>query len=153
MLGRAVTQLARGICVGGSNPPRSINYLLAMSSLPLLGQSERVAPVERIYMYVSPIEKIYGDIQSQMIENDENLLMCSVTQSIGYKVDKDELIKALQYDRHQYEQGYYDGAHMVMTEENLVDWMTEYIKAKGIKPLMELVMKAIELEKEREKTQ
>ena len=54
-------------------------------------------------MYQSPIEKFYGNIQSQMIEDDENRLMYTVTQSIGYKVDKDELIKALQYDRQQYE--------------------------------------------------
>ena len=119
-----------------------------MSSLPLLGQSERVAPVERIYMYVSPIEKIYGDIRSQMIENDENQLMGSVTQSIGYKVDKDELIRALQYDRQQYEKGYKDGL-IHLSEDTVTEWMVEFIQINGIKCLMELVMKAIEQEHNR----
>ena len=59
-------------------------------------------------MYENPIEKIMGEIQSQVIENDENHLLCSVNQSIGYNVNKEELLKALQYDRHQYDKGYSD---------------------------------------------
>ena len=57
-------------------------------------------------MYESPIEKIYGDIQSQIIKQDEEHMMYAVNQAIGYTVDKEELIKALQYDRAQYEKGY-----------------------------------------------
>ena len=98
-------------------------------------------------MYQSPIEKFYGNIQSQMIEDDENRLMCTVTQSIGYKVDKDELIKALQYDRQQYEKGYQDGIN-TLSEDGVIDWMVRYIGLFGIKSLMELVMKAIEKESE-----
>jgi len=59
-------------------------------------------------MYESPIEKIYGDIQSQIIKQDEEHIMCAVNQTIGYDVDKEELIKALQYDRDQYTKGYSD---------------------------------------------
>lgn len=56
-------------------------------------------------MYESPIEKIVKDIQKA----DEDHLMFTVESSIGYAVDKEELIKALQYDRKQYEKGYEDG--------------------------------------------
>ena len=59
-------------------------------------------------MYESPIEKIYGDIQSQIIKQDEEHMMYAVNQAIGYTVDKEELIKALQYDREQYTKGYSD---------------------------------------------
>jgi len=60
-------------------------------------------------MYESPINKIYRDIQSQIIKQDEEHMMYAVNQAIGYTVDKEELIKALQYDREQYKKGYKDG--------------------------------------------
>lgn len=59
-------------------------------------------------MYESPITKIYGEIQNEIIKQDEEHLMYSVNQSVGYQVDKDELIKALRYDRDQYRKGYSD---------------------------------------------
>ncbi len=89
-----------------------------------------------------------GDIQSQIVKDEENRLIHHVTQSIGYKVDKDELIKALQYDRQQYEKGYKDGLEQ-LSEDAITDWMVKYIQINGIKCLMELVMKAIEQEHER----
>lgn len=101
-------------------------------------------------MYQSPIEKFYGDIKSQIeqkIEQDENQLMMQLRQEIGYAVDKEELIKALQYDRQQYEKGYQDGLKH-LSEDTVTDWMVEYIQINGIKCLMELVMKAIEKENE-----
>ena len=62
----------------------------------------------RSVMYKSPIEKIYGEMQSQMIKQDEMNMMLSVNQAVGYEVDKDELQKALSYDRNQYQKGYDD---------------------------------------------
>lgn len=59
-------------------------------------------------MYESPIEKIYGEIQTQIIQEDENMIMKAI-RNVGINVDKDELIKALQYDRNQYTKGYADG--------------------------------------------
>lgn len=60
-------------------------------------------------MYNSPIDKIIGEMQSQLVKNEEGQLMVQVTQTVGYDIDKDELIKALNYDRQQYEKGYEDG--------------------------------------------
>ena len=53
--------------------------------------------------YESPIEIICGEMKNQL-END----VYSLVQSYGVKVDKDELMKALEYDRNQYQQGYSD---------------------------------------------
>jgi hypothetical protein len=60
-------------------------------------------------MYDSPIDKIIGEMQSQLVKDEEGQLMVQVSQTIGYNIDKDELIKALNYDRQQYEKGYKDG--------------------------------------------
>ena len=64
-------------------------------------------------MYVSPIEKIYGEIQTQMAQEDENMVMKAI-RKVGINVDKEELIKALQYDRNQYTKGYKDGKNDVL---------------------------------------
>lgn len=64
-------------------------------------------------MYNSPIEKIYSELQTQMVQEDENMVMKAI-RKVGVNVDKGELIKALQYDRNQYEKGYEDGKNEVL---------------------------------------
>ena len=44
--------------------------------------------------------------------------MYEVRQNIGYDIDKDELIKALNYDRDQYNKGYVDG---IKAKQELLD--------------------------------
>lgn len=44
-----------------------------------------------------------------MVKKEEDQFVCEVRQTIGYNIDKLELIKALNYDRDQYEKGYQDG--------------------------------------------
>lgn len=55
-------------------------------------------------MYKSPIEAIYGEVKNAF----ENGVLTAV-QNCDIHVDKNELIRALQYDREQYEKGYADG--------------------------------------------
>ena len=55
-------------------------------------------------MYQSPIEIITRQMRTQFEDN-----VFKAIQDYGIAVDKDELIKALQYDREQYEKGYRDG--------------------------------------------
>lgn len=55
-------------------------------------------------MYQSPIEVIYKEMRTEFENN-----VYKAIQDYGVCVDKDELIKALQYDRGQYEKGYADG--------------------------------------------
>jgi hypothetical protein len=55
-------------------------------------------------MYKSPIEMLTQGFNLQ-VENG----VYKAVESYGINVDKDELIKALQYDRNQYNKGYADG--------------------------------------------
>jgi len=63
--------------------------------------------------YKSPIEIIYKDIQLRM---DNGIL--KAVQECNIHVDRDELIRALQYDRGQYEKGYADGVAAAKMEGN-----------------------------------
>lgn len=69
------------------------------------------------YNWESPITKIYGDIHNKILRQDEENYIYAITQAIGYEVDKEELIRALQYDREQYDKGYNDGVKETFVEE------------------------------------
>ena len=56
--------------------------------------------------YESPIRMIVGEMETKM-EADT----MSVIQRYGIDVNKEELIKALEYDRGQYEKGYQDACN------------------------------------------
>ena len=55
--------------------------------------------------YESPITAIYEQIANQIKQDAEDRLMAEVKMKVDVDVNKDELIKALDYDRHQYEKG------------------------------------------------
>jgi len=52
----------------------------------------------------SPIDMWFSDMEMKL-EGE----VCRAVQRVGITVDKDELIKALEYDRGQYDKGYADG--------------------------------------------
>ena len=58
--------------------------------------------------YESPISIIIRDMQKQFNYDVENNILKAVRQ-YHIEVDKDELLKALEYDRGQYDKGYSDG--------------------------------------------
>lgn len=63
--------------------------------------------------YKSPITLFHmddyaSDLRKEINAKQEEYIMQSIV-SMGIDVDKNELIKALQYDREQYEKGYKDG--------------------------------------------
>lgn len=63
-------------------------------------------------MYKSPINIVSQWVDEQVKEmqkQEETAIVAEITRKIGVDVDKDELIRALNYDRHQYEKGYADG--------------------------------------------
>ena len=60
-------------------------------------------------MYESLITQVVSQASSDMIKNQENQLMVEIRQMIGWDIDKEELIKALKYDRNQYDKGFSDG--------------------------------------------
>ena len=53
--------------------------------------------------YQSPIDVIMGEMKIQR-ENE----ICKAVQNVGVTVDRNELLRALQYDRGQYQKGYID---------------------------------------------
>ncbi len=55
-------------------------------------------------MYKSPVEIWHSEMEVQM--EGEVLKAC---QRVGIQVDKEELLKALKYDRERYARGYEDG--------------------------------------------
>ena len=65
-------------------------------------------------MYNSPISLFYNydsyfkQIAEKIDEHTGNAV-CEAVVECGVNVDKEQLLKALAYDRHQYEQGYRDG--------------------------------------------
>ena len=67
-------------------------------------------------MYESPITLINKEIQFSL--EDE---VYKAVEQIGIKVDKDELIKALKYDRGQYEKGYEDAK----AEQKKGEWIND----------------------------
>ena len=60
-------------------------------------------------MYESPITIIEQKILIEQKKQLKNALMYEIRTNYQIDVDKDELIRALQYDREQYEKGYQDG--------------------------------------------
>lgn len=57
-------------------------------------------------MYESPINVIYKNIETKLEDG-----VIKAVQDVGITVDKQELIKALQYDRDSYRRGYTDGVN------------------------------------------
>ena len=75
--------------------------------------------------YKSPIEIISGKMKNQL-DND----IYSVVQSYGIKVDKGELINALEYDRNQYKQGYADAKAEL--ERKKGQWIGDFCSCCGL---------------------
>ena len=67
--------------------------------------------------YESPIRIIASQVEMKM-END----VLQAIQRYDIQVDKDELIKALNYDRQQYEKGYRDG----QANPPQAEWVDEF---------------------------
>ena len=59
-------------------------------------------------MYESPIDVVINKITEDLKKTETDYII-RATKDIGINVDKVELLKALSYDRQQYEKGYLDG--------------------------------------------
>ena len=102
-------------------------------------------------MYESPEEIIYGQIKMQM--DDE---IYRAVQEMRIEVNKEELIKALQHDRGQYDKGYADGKAEAIKEfaERLIKKLFPYgmpdngnygINAKAVRETIYRVVKEMEV--------
>ena len=77
-------------------------------------------------MWNSPIEILVGTITNEMNSKLDDAIVTAV-QKVGIRVDKEELIKALKYDRDQYCKGYFDGYNDAMNEEEQSEYIHEKI--------------------------
>lgn len=76
-------------------------------------------------MYESPIDIIQREVSRVVEEHNKELethIMYKVNKEYGINVDKQELLRALSYDRQQYNQGYDDG------RDRALDDMREYVE-------------------------
>ena len=100
-------------------------------------------------MYESPIELITQDLLTQM----ENGCVGAI-QKYGFNVDKEELRKALQYDRNQYDKGFMDGrkefAEALIEEINkaYVYFDSSNISCFGLDICKDIINKTLKIYKE-----
>lgn len=87
--------------------------------------------------YQSPIEIIYNQIQCDIDKQLEKNVIQAV-QSYGINVDRDELIKALQYNRKQYEKGFEDAKKQferpqgdLLSRDALIKWIDDSVSKYG----------------------
>jgi hypothetical protein len=59
--------------------------------------------------YESPIFVAVKKQCDEIIEKLENEWIMKIEEEVGFNIDKNELIKALNHDRHQYSEGYSNG--------------------------------------------
>ncbi len=64
-------------------------------------------------MYESPVNLIFQDIERQIVQKQEQTIINAI-RGCGVAVNKEELIKAINYDRNQYSKGYKDGVNDVL---------------------------------------
>lgn len=64
-------------------------------------------------MYESPITLLVQNMESQLYQKKEQTVWEAVN-ALGVVVDKEELSKALKYDRDQYSKGHKDGTNEVL---------------------------------------
>lgn len=84
--------------------------------------------------YESPITKIVGkaieEMQTKMIQQEEDRLIMECRETVGFHVNKDELIRALNYDRDQYAKGYAAGLNAdrwISVKDQLPEEYGEYL--------------------------
>ena len=70
--------------------------------------------------YENPILLIQQRMNAQIED-----AVCKAVQKVGIYVDKDELIKALKYDREQYQKGYKDRDDQIVRCNDCKHWDSE----------------------------
>lgn len=103
-------------------------------------------------MYESPIT-LYDQIPTIMTAFDaqKDNYVCECVERIGVNVNKEELLRALSYDREQYNKGYEDGRKDIIEEiEELIrnNGAYEMNPMKGSDEAFEIVMSILRQVKE-----
>lgn len=86
-------------------------------------------------MYESPISVTIKDIYRDIVKKQDDYIFETIERTMGCEVNREELIKALSYDRDQYDKGFRDGRAYTppirtnadriraMTDEEMADYL------------------------------
>lgn len=104
-------------------------------------------------MYESPIKLVVQDIETQMVQKEEQTILEAI-RKCGVVVDKNELIKAINYERNQYSKGYKDGVndvvdkirteienHCCLTKENHCRYCSYCNSLMGVREILAIIDK------------
>ena len=94
-------------------------------------------------MYENPITMICQGIQTQIVQRDEQMILEAI-QKQGVFIDKEELIKAIKYDRNQYSKGYKDGVSEVLGKIKVeIEQMNnlDYVEPVTINEVLQIIDK------------
>ena len=80
--------------------------------------------------YESPIRLLSTPVEIERIKDEQDKLILRACEKVGVVVDKDELVKALAYDRSEYERGLRAGMAIA---ENEIRQLHEVIKDLDVK--------------------
>ena len=98
-------------------------------------------------MYKSPIEmvsQIIHDLNREIVKIEEEVVLRAVCD-VGISVNKDDLIRALQYDRNQYEAGVIDG--LKLADEAIMRFFhSDMIMNEQVKNALSVVSEIIDCE-------
>lgn len=83
-------------------------------------------------MYESPIEMLVSDIRHQIVKQQDDEIYKAVLHYVP-NVNKEELIRALKYDREQYQKGYADGKADAGSAVKHGEWIEEEKRPKGMR--------------------
>lgn len=97
--------------------------------------------------YEPPIEIIsnmMNGLVSQIEEQRENQIVATIREQYHVECDREELIKALNYDRQQYEKGFNDARMRYANPIDLQDVIHNYLLSHEVSELLNVVLKAVE---------
>ena len=94
-------------------------------------------------MYESPVEVFYNQMRTEVDNHIYKAIL-----DVGVDVDKEELIRAMQYDRGQYDKGYNDGikdfAERLKKEQTTAISCNTYTEVVRVKDLDNLLKEMTE---------
>ena len=73
--------------------------------------------------YESPITGYMSHFAQQVIEQREDAVVAQIREQIGINVDKDELVRALNYDRNRFDEGYRKGYFAAERKHERDNWI------------------------------
>lgn len=80
------------------------------------------------YKSVAEIYRGSMEFSQHLAEMEEDYIVTEIGRQIGVSVDKEELLKALKYDRQQYDAGYKDGFAEAQSIKAKYDALVKYLE-------------------------